>query len=620
MKVHEFMHEMQTTSAILGRTSKIQVRFEGDNASTDGKWITLPAMPQQSDLSVEQVLAMRGYVDHEAGHNRHSDMKRIMSFYDRNHNNGRDVLSSLHNALEDVWMEEKVLDEYPGSWKNLRQVHELTRSQEAKAFEEQPEAFKEALKDPNWLAGSSIILNKNEDFHTPSNEKVRRMLPEKADVMGKHWADLARAAADSNELIELAKKIYQYVDETPQEDQSPEDFDSKSEAGKLSNLKGEANEGENSPGFDPNDPNGEGRSAASEGRSKNSGKGEGGKSKADKLKEATNDMGEALMAQDAEGAGGIGTCADNGLTGGYKVYTTEHDIVYKRGGPRYSRESSHVRKVVEDTTSGPEYDSQRNNLRSDVMVMKNKLRRSLMARQQRDWDFGREFGRLDSKRLVAASQGVKQVWKRRTDREDHDTAISILIDLSGSMGGTKARTARDCAIALAECFEGTNMSYRISGFSNNNFHGRAHKTHKGQYHRYERLDHSIFKDYDDPLRVTRGSVYMIDQAVGGNNSDYDFVDKELYDLSRRPEQRKVLFVLSDGHVACTSDASTNEHNRLIKENLKYYKKRNGVESVGIGIMSSAVKDIYPDYVVVQNVGELSGAAFNMLTGILFRDK
>jgi len=210
------------------------------------------------------------------------------------------------------------------------------------------------------------------------------------------------------------------------------------------------------------------------------------------------------------------------------------------------------------------------------------------------------------------------VFKQRTDREDHDTAISILIDLSGSMYNRKIKVARDCAIALSECFEGTSMSYRISGFSNNSMPKGVGGG--GKYHRYERLDHTVFKGYDDPLRVSRGSVYLITEAVGGNNSDYDFIDRELYTLSRRPEKRKVLFVLSDGHVACRSDAPTSEHERLIKENLKHYKSKYSVESVGIGIKSDAVKSIYPDNTVVESVDELSGAAFGMLTDILFRDK
>lgn len=619
MKVHEFMHEMQTTSAVLGRTSNVSVVFEGNEAKTDGKTIYLPALPQQVDLTHEQVLAMRGYVDHEAGHNRHSDMPRIMSFYDKNNHNERSELSKLHNSLEDVYMEQRVLDEYPGAWKNLRQSHEMMRRREWDTLKDlDDDVVHNALtEDPITAARMGINTNKGEDFASTHNELVRGKLTDEMDAMGKHYAGLARDCQSSEEVIELAKKIYQYSNETPPEEQSPEDFDQKNSEGELSDMEGEESEGENSPGYGKGD--GEAEAAARKGEAadqEGEGKGDGSH-----LIDPSDDRSEILNSEKEidKGGGAIGSCMDNGLRGGYKVQTTEYDNYYKRGKKPKKDHSEYVQTVVDDVKHWGEYDSQKLTLRSNVMVMKNKLRRALMARQQRDWDFGRENGRIDSKRLVAASQGNKAVYKRRTDRQDHDTAITVLIDLSGSMSGRKARVARDCCIALSECFEGTNMSYRISGFSNNGY-GYGNEPPRGaKYHRYERLDHCIFKDFDDTLRLTRGSVYLIPEAIGGNNSDYDFVDKELFDLSRRPEARRVLFVLSDGNVACHSDAPTSEHQRLIKENLALYAAKHNVENLGVGILDSTVKRIYDNNVVVQNVDELSGKVFNKLTDLLFRE-
>lgn len=614
MKVHEFIHEMQTTSAILGRTSGISVVFEGNEAKTDGKTIYLPALPQQADLTREQVLAMRGYVDHEAGHNRHSDMPRIMSFYDKNMNNDREDLNGLHNSLEDNFMEQKVIEEYPGAGKNLRQGHDLMRRREWQNVEKMGvDGAKELLaSDPNTATGLAITTAKGELFNTEANQKMRSLLKPETAAMGEYYAKRALECENSNEVIELAKKIYQYNDKEGQEDQTPEGFEQMEAGGALDDLAGEDNEGENSEGFDP----GKAEKEARQGKGKGKGKSD------DPIQ--SDDMGEILTMDDeyGPGGGGIGSCMDNGLRGGYRVYTTKADVVYKRGQRQGSKGDAYVWDVVNDKhNSFADYDKRKTNLRSDTMVMKNKLRRALLARQQRDWDFAREMGRLDSKRLVAAANGVRTVYKRRTDREDHDTAITILIDLSGSMYGEKAGVARDCAMALSECFEGTQMSYRISGFSNNGgSYGYRGSSSSGKFHRYERLDHVIFKDFDDQLRTHRGTIVRIPEAIGGNNSDYDFVDAELFTLSRRSEARKVLFVLSDGHVACYSDAPNSEHERLIKENLKHYKSRYGVESVGVGIMSSAVKSIYPDNVVVQDVGELSGAAFNMLTNILFREQ
>ncbi len=455
----------------------------------------------------------------------------------------------------------------------------------------------------------AIVTSEKHNRGVKHGELMREYLPDEWKTMGDHWADLASECRDSSEVIELAKKIYQYTEQTDTEDMSPEDFDSKSESGELSDLEGEENEGSNSSGYKEDSEGAE--EAARKGKAEK-GEGEG------KANKPSQDIGETLNSGE-DAAGGIGSCVDNGLRGGYRVASTVNDHYYKRGAPMPAGGNSKCHTIVNDTESYHKYDAVKSHLRADVMTMKNKLRRSLMARQQRDWDFGRESGRLDSKRLVAASQRSPTVYKRRTDREELDTAISILIDLSGSMSGPRIETARDCAIALSECFEGTGMSYRIAGFSNRGGFVNT-GSRSGKYHRYEQLDHMVFKDFDDPLRITRGSVYQIGFAAGGNNSDYDFVDRELFDLSRRKEPRRVLFVLSDGQVACVSDAPSYEHNRLIKENLRHYKNRYGVESVGIGIQSDAVSDIYPDYVVVNDVSELSGAAFGMLTKILLDGK
>ena len=129
----------------------------------------------------------------------------------------------------------------------------------------------------------------------------------------------------------------------------------------------------------------------------------------------------------------------------------------------------------------------------------------------------------------------------------------------------------------------------------------------------------VFKDFDAPLRTVRASINLIPEAVGGNNSDYDFIVNAVNDLRSREEKRKVLFVLSDGHPACYSNASTSELVRHCKT-AATEAKRKGVECVGVGICDSAVKEIYPDNVVVNNINDLSSAVFNKLTQLLIDGK
>ena len=218
--------------------------------------------------------------------------------------------------------------------------------------------------------------------------------------------------------------------------------------------------------FDEGEP-GDDQECEGEG-SEGEGKGEGYGKELKEAREAAGSSEENLTSDhagmDAKPTGAIGGM-DGPLRGGYRVFSTAGDVVYKkRGNSNPSHSNKTLQKLVESTDHTCYYDV-KNRIKSSTMVMKAKLRRALMAKQNRSWDKGKEQGHLDATRLVRAFKGNPQVFKVREEREEHDTAISILIDLSGSMGGAKAIVARDVAVALAECFEGTQMKYKIVGFT-----------------------------------------------------------------------------------------------------------------------------------------------------------
>lgn len=589
MKTSDFVHEMQQTSDIFGRQQGISVTFSGDQAYTDGKRINLPTLNLAGKMTNEQVQIFRGFVDHEAGHIRHSDMPRIIDFYKRCVNNDKEDLKDLHNFIEDVWMENRVSQEYIGSYKNLKTQNESLKKKELKSMEGVPKEILEEITPSS--AGGAIKASNPMYFKEDSIfEEMRDKLNPKFKEWGEMWAEQAKNCKDSEECISLAKSIYKLLKEDPElENSEPEDFDPKSGEGEPEGEPGDVTEGEAGEG-----------TGWGEGKAKGKGKPEDGPV-------TPADLVEAQMDE-----GGIGEM-NGDLTGDtYLVMTTSGDISYKRGKPMPSRGNSWIQDVV-DSTDLSEYTKVKSHIASNVSVMSSKLRRALLSKQQRDWDFGRQDGRLDTKRLVQAYQRVPTVYKQRTDREEADTAISILVDLSGSMGGTKSKVARDCAVAISECLEGSNMSFRVSGFSNNSM---PEDYVSGRYHREERLDHSIYKDYEGAYRVCKASISQLNNCVGGNNSDYDFVAEELATLRRRPESRKVLFVLSDGHPACSGSSSSVEHCRLIKNMVQQAHRVEGIESVGIGIMSDAVERIYPNSVVVNDISELSGSAFGELSRIL----
>lgn len=604
MKAHQFMHEMTTNSSIFGRNNDVRVVFEGEEAKTDGNTIFLPALPQDADLSHELVQLMRGYVDHEAGHHRHSDISTVLDYYDRWSNNGKPDLCNLHNLIEDQWMEGKVVQEYPGAWRNLRQTSLHVTKQNTENLKAAVEAgggdLTKALT-PAQLAQALVGYSDDSYGTSPEREEALSFFSDEQKALGKHWSELARQCNTSQEAVDLAKAIYKHIEQDPQCTAKPEDFDEDAtgmaDGGNSEEFK--RGQAKMKPGQGKAGPMDRSAGTTTEGEAD----------------EYNDGRAPTEGADDFTVGGGIGDMVGTFTDKHYRAFSTDQDVVNSKAHHR-SEEGDFWRDV-----DPSEYIEIKGTVRSNVNVMKNKLRRSLMAKDQRNWDFGRELGRLDSKRLVSAYQGSPTVFKQREDREELDTAVILLVDLSGSMCGSKTTTSTQCLVALSECFEGTFIKYQIQGFHNSYVYSERYHSYSGEgrYHRYEPAVTEVFKAFDQSLRTARPQIAGLKYKVGGNNSDYDFVAAALAELMVRPERRKVLFTLSDGYPACESDAPYTEHTRHIKECVQGYHKK-GVECVGIGIKSDAVRKIYPDYAVVNDVNELSSTVFGKLTGILLANK
>lgn len=633
MKVHRFIHEMRQTSAIFGRESGVYVTFEGDGAFTDGKRINLPSMGLDKDLTTEQVMILRGYVDHEAGHVRSSDMQLILDFYKRCMSNGLEGLKVLHNCIEDVWMEHQVVKNYPGSKKNLAVKNRYVKAKEANMREEGQRFLETGEPLSEWDADTKARLESDPKFMEESKTFVANklngftgetvgtaikaknpmfredrehkryfdLMPESIKKNAEHWADLARDCENTAACIELAKSIWQTMQDDPElNETTPDNFDPEAgsdfDPGEIDEEKlekeGQPQEGVGRPSQDgkKGDPD----KVVTEGPVEFNPDGQTDSS----LESIVDEILEGGPQQDSDGP----------LKGGYRVLTTDHDIEYRRGDEGDSK----LHRIV-NSTDPTSYVQVTSQISGEISTMKAKLKRALLAKDRRGWDYGREAGRLDSKRLVAATKGLPNVYKQRDDILEENTVVTFLVDLSGSMSGTKVTVARDCVVAMTECLAGSNITFKVVGFSNN---GRPniHKA-SGQYHRYERLDTTVFKDFDQPMRTARPAVGQINRATGANNSDYDFIVNELNYLKGRREQRKVLFVLSDGSPACESDASTSEHISHCKKAIDE-SRRDGIECVGIGIQDRSVKRIYKDNVVVNNVNDLAANCFHKLTKIL----
>ena len=650
MKASSFTHELAKTSAVFGRKSDVRVVFTGDGAATDGNIIKLPSLDHNADVSEEQAAIMRGYVDHEAGHVRHTDFTVLRKHKDELAKNK--LLHSCANALEDIWLEQRVRAEYPGASDNIKATADAVNRE----FLDNVKADDERLRDPVWVGPVAATWIGRTEYVPETTKQCIDMLD---DELREQITDIVRrvdGCRNSHEIFDLAREFEgamrkgredREIDkpETPEGAPSEERGDgsmgesdefeettthedeqdgSTSEAG---DTDGDVDDG--SRGSDASDKDGTDKPEGSPDADRVS---DGEKLHDDgnvsppehdvddvyedfDLKKAIDHM---MEKSTLKGDGGSAT---------YRPWSTEHDKWHHRtdepnkyGRKSYNNFGHHI--LAQGAAS--DYEHRLTRIAGTSNSIRRKLERALLAKETRDWDTGREAGRLDTKRLVSAVAGRVNVFKTRTDRAELDTAVTILVDLSGSMGGYPAEIATDVAICISEALERTSINYEVLGFENmtevvGSDDAWREMICEGyeKWSRVEPIDMIVFKKFDERLVQARGAIATMEKLARGNNTDGECVELAYKRLVDRPEKRKVMMVLSDGYPEAAGDRV--QQNRHLK-NVTKMIEGSDVDLVGIGICSNAVETFYSKHVVVKKLDDLAGTVMDQLAQLLMGDR
>ncbi len=111
IRTKDVLNCLPLVASILGDRYGVQVRIGGKNACTNGKVIFLPSLPM--DCEPELLALAKGFTDHEAAHIRHTDFNELIVA------NLDPVTFNLFNSLEDWRVEKKLSGIFPGCRKNL---------------------------------------------------------------------------------------------------------------------------------------------------------------------------------------------------------------------------------------------------------------------------------------------------------------------------------------------------------------------------------------------------------------------------------------------------------------------------------------------------------------------
>lgn len=210
-------------------------------------------------------------------------------------------------------------------------------------------------------------------------------------------------------------------------------------------------------------------------------------------------------------------------------------------------------------------------------------------------------GSLNTAKLWKQRLGVYRLFQRRIGGRDRQVAFTLMVDESASMKGQdKYEMATKTAILLGETLSQLDVPLEIIGFSTAEYEAQAAMkigllpAHEHRTTRCSALQHRIYKRFDEPFMITRARLAGIQPR--NNNWDEEHLLFAFRRIRTRPEERKVIIVISDGQ--------PNGDAEYLIRTVETIERRD-CKVIGVGIGADFVKHIYPNAIVVSSFRQMA---------------
>ena len=304
----------------------------------------------------------------------------------------------------------------------------------------------------------------------------------------------------------------------------------------------------------------------------------------------------------------------------YSIYSSNYDEIIDAKDLVTNDESLRLRNQL-DNLIKPHI--------STIGKLANRLQRLLLAKQNTSWNFNLEEGILDNARLhrVIANPSYPLSFKEETENQFKDTVVTLLIDNSGSMRGRSISLAAICADIIGSTLERCQIKTEILGFTTKHWKGGDSKKlwmingSRANPGRLNDIRHIIYKSADNNWRRSRRYFgAMLREGLLKENVDGEALAWSHERLLKRPEERKILIVISDGAPVDDSTLSANREDYLdnhLREIILQIEKDSPIELQAIGIGHDVTK-YYKNALTINRAEELGEVLLDELTK-LFKD-
>jgi cobaltochelatase CobT len=295
----------------------------------------------------------------------------------------------------------------------------------------------------------------------------------------------------------------------------------------------------------------------------------------------------------------------------YQIFTNKYDTII---------EAEKLVKEQELENLHTELLKAKKNHQKVIHKLSRKLRSRLTSIQDDCYHYDLYCGTLDNQKIVKI---LTDPFDGRYFKDDiavvaDNTAVTLLIDNSGSMRGKPITMAALCADIIAETIERCGAKVEVLGFTTGAWRGgQSRKDYEKagcppMPGRLNDLNHIIYKDFDMPYKLaTRSISVMLKESILKENIDGEALLWALNRLTKRPEKRRILTVISDGAPVDDSTSSANHGDYLeshLRKVIHYYENKTNIDIFALGI-GHDVQSYYQKAVTVPN----SEAVANALT-------
>jgi cobaltochelatase CobT len=596
-----FKRALANAARSLAEQPDLEVVFSGDGPSLQGHKAILPHPPRE--LSGPETTRIRGLADQMALRVAHHD--------DGLHGRGKPRSAEggqVYDALEQARIEAIGANALAGVKENLAAVWEQSAQRKGLNHLVDPAAapvadivalmVRERLTGaPPPIAARALVDAMREEIEAKAGGSLDRLMDAIDDQ--KAFGRIARSVVRDLSMGDD-------LSDAPEQD-SQDDEDEEGEAEGSSD--GESQQEDQSPSSDASD-DGEESTRESEAS-------ETQVTAADDDDESAESLEEDLEMSEGDKPARPEIKDPGRPEPAYKVFTTAHDEVTQAEDLCEPEELTRLRAYL---------DQQLANLSNVVARLANRLQRKLLAQQNRTWSFDLEEGLLDVARLtrVIIDPTAPLSFKQEQDTEFRDTVVSLLIDNSGSMRGRPIMVAAVCADILARTLERCGVKAEILGFTTRAWKGGVSRDDwlksgkPPSPGRLNDLRHIVYKSADAPWRRARKNLgLMMREGLLKENIDGEALLWAHGRLIGRPEQRKIMMVISDGAPVDDSTLSVNSGHYLerhLRRVITEIETRSPVELIAIGIGHDVTR-YYRRAVTIVDVEQLGGAMTEQLAAL-----